>query len=122
VAQLSKPAPVKTVGKKTTLTAEDPGNQMNTGVQETPASTTTKEQRTLAQVNKDAPTETINANNRPPQLGPNATDAELAQNYRQKADYQRDLAKKYPDNPEYLANAKQYDEWAARRQTLANQG
>jgi hypothetical protein len=74
----------------------------------------------LARVRDTAPTETINVNTRPPQLGNDATDAQLAQNYRQKATYMRNLATKYPDNPEYLENAAQYDEWAARRQALAN--
>ena len=74
----------------------------------------------LAKVRDTAPTQTIDVNTRPPQLGNDATDAQLAQNYKQKATYMRNLAKKYPDNPEYLENAAQYDEWAARRQALAN--
>jgi hypothetical protein len=32
----------------------------------------------------------------------------------------RNLATKYPDDPEYLDNAAQYDQWAARRQALAD--
>jgi hypothetical protein len=74
----------------------------------------------LARVRDTAPTQTIDVNTRPPQLGNDATDAQLAQNYRQKATYMRNLAKKYPDNPEYLDNAAQYDQWAARREALAN--
>ena len=74
----------------------------------------------LARVRDTAPTQTIDVNTRPPQLGNDATDAQLAQNYRQKATYMRNLAKKNPDNPEYLDNAAQYDEWAARRQALAD--
>ena len=76
----------------------------------------------LARVRDTAPTETISVNTRPPQLGNDATDAQLAQNYKQKATYMRNLAKKYPDNPEYLENAAQYDQWAARREALANGG
>jgi hypothetical protein len=74
----------------------------------------------LARVRDTAPTQTIDVNTRPPQLGNDATDAQLAQNYRQKATYMRNLAKKNPDNPEYLDNAAQYDQWAARRQALAD--
>jgi hypothetical protein len=74
----------------------------------------------LSRVRDTAPTQAIDANTRPPQLGNDATDAQLAQNYKQKATYMRNLAKKYPDNPEYLENAAQYDQWAARREALAN--
>ena len=82
--------------------------------------TTTVDQAKLTEVNNNADTQPISSNTRPPQLGNDATDAALAENYRQKAEYMRNLAKKYPDDPEYLANAKQYDEWAAHRQALAD--
>ena len=89
-------------------------------VQDATPPTTTVDQAKLAEVNNTAPTQPISSNTRPPQLGNDATDAALAENYRQKAEYMRNLAKKYPDDPEYLANAKQYDEWAAHRQAIAN--
>ena len=89
-------------------------------VQDAAPPATTVDQAKLAEVNNTAPTQPISSNTRPPQLGNDATDAALAENYRQKAEYMRNLAKKYPDDPEYLANAKQYDEWAAHRQAIAN--
>lgn len=79
-------------------------------------------QADLRTVKDTAPTQTMTVNTQPPQLGNDATDAQLAQNYRDKAAYLRNLAVKYPDLAQtYLDQAAQYDEWAARRQALANQ-
>ena len=82
-------------------------------------------QADLRNVKDTAPTQTIDANTRPPQLGNDATDAQLAQNYRQKAVYVRNQANQLAatgGDPTALNEAAaQYDEWAARRQALANQ-
>jgi hypothetical protein len=115
------------VGNKNTTTdsAGDAGDNDQTGQEQTanadnPPPVESKSQSDLRSVKDTAPTQPIDANTRPPQLGNNATDAQLAQNYRQKAAYMRNLATKYPDDPEYLDNAAQYDQWAARRQALAD--
>ena len=87
---------------------------------ETPAQTN------LRNVRDTAPTQTMDVNTRPQQLGNDATDAQLAQNYRQKAAYLDNQAKEserlgLPATAEQnRIYAEQYREWAARREALAN--
>lgn len=81
-------------------------------------------QADLRSVRDTAPTQTMDVNTRPPQLGNDATDAQLAQNYRQKAAYVRNQANKLAatgGDPTALNEAAaQYDDWAAHRQALAD--
>jgi hypothetical protein len=80
----------------------------------------------LARVRDTAPTQTIDVNTRPPQLGNDATDAQLAQNYRQKATYLDNQAKESErlgltaTAEQNRIYAEQYRDWAARRQALAD--
>ena len=80
----------------------------------------------LARVRDTAPTQTIDVNTRPPQLGNDATDAQLAQNYRQKAAYLENQAIRSEQlglpatAAEERLYAEQYREYAARRQALAD--
>jgi hypothetical protein len=82
----------------------------------------------LARVRDTAPTETISVNTRPPQLGNDATDAQLAQNYRQKATYFQNLADKARASGDaglaesYEEQVPVYQGYAARRQALADGG
>ena len=80
----------------------------------------------LARVRDTAPTQTIDVNTRPPQLGNDATDAQLAQNYRQKATYFQNLANKASASGDselaaaYQEQVPVYQGYAARRQALAD--
>ena len=107
-------------------TADDSAQRTAIAALPAAAPVTTQEQVDLAQVNATAPTQTINANNQPPQLGANATDAELAANYRQKAAYfqaQSDKALAAGNTAlaaTYAEQVQVYQGYAARRQALAN--
>lgn len=85
-----------------------------------------KSQADLRNVRDSAPTQAIDADTRPPQLGNDATDAQLAQNYRQKATYFQNLADKAKasGNAELAAAYEEqvpvYQGYAARRQALAD--
>lgn len=83
-------------------------------------------QSDLRSVRDTAPTQTIDVNTRPPQLGNDATDAQLAQNYRQKAAYfQNEANKARASGNTGLAEAYEeqvpvYQGYAKRRQSLAD--
>jgi hypothetical protein len=101
------------------------GDQPVSQIQNATPPVENQSQAELRNVNNTAPTQVIDANTRPPQLGNDATDAQLAENYRQKAVYVRNQANQLAatgGDPTALNEAAaQYDEWAARRQALANQ-
>jgi hypothetical protein len=86
----------------------------------------TPTQADLRSVKETAPTQTMNVNTQPPQLGNDATDAQLAQNYRQKAAYFQNLADKASASGNadlaaaYQEQVPVYQGYAARRQALAD--
>jgi len=104
------------------------GDQPGAQAANTEPDAESQEQSDLRSVRDTAPTETISVNTRPPQLGNDATDAQLAQNYRQKAAYFQNEANKAraSGNPglaeAYEEQVPVYQGYAARRQALADGG
>ena len=121
-------APASPADLADTDTDQTPGgNQPVSQIQNATPPVENQSQAELRNVNNTAPTQVIDANTRPPQLGNDATDAQLAENYRQKAAYLDNQAKESErlglsaTAEQNRIYAEQYREWAARRQALANQ-
>ena len=126
INQRSRADNAQNVATQSAQSAEDSGLSAQAQAQDAVTPVPSKTQQDLSKVNETAPTQAVNQTNQPPQLGNNATDAALAQNYREKRDYLTGKAQEAEANGDtananqYYNDAAQYDKWASTRQQRAN--